>query len=217
VAIEDALQLILSEWPDIEPLLTVSELTALASISRVTMRGAGSGRSEAVFRVIAAALSPGHAAWPALRDQFDHGFRSRPGTPPDVDLIDRAGLALDNPLSAVDAVADALAAESRAALLQFGALEAGPDAEGGELWLSIRIDDQMFYPLFQFASTRPYRQYEIVAGLRQQLGADDDPTGAAAWWLTPNPWLSARPAELLGTEREPEVAYAADQLANDSW
>jgi hypothetical protein len=217
VAVEDALAVVLSDWTDIEPLLTVRELTELADIGWGTMRGAGSGRSAAVFSVVAEALPPDHAAWPALQARFDPGSSPIPVIAVDVELIDRAVAALASPMSTVDAAADALAEESSAGLLRFGAVPADREAAEGEFWLSVRVGGEAFYPLFQFESTGPYRQYEIVARLRSQLDADEDPAGAAAWWLTSNPWLSARPADLLGTGREGEIAYAADQLANDSW
>jgi hypothetical protein len=215
VAVEDALAVIVGQWQDIEPLLTVSELAELASITGVTMRGGGSGRSAAVFGVLAAALPDDHPAWAAYRGPI--GSEPWPDTPSDVALIDLAAGALAEPSSAVDAAADALAERSRAALLDLGAIAAGRRAGESVLWLSVRVGDEVFYPLFQFMPSEHGRQYEMVARLREQLDADEDPAGAAAWWLTPNPWLSARPADLLGTEREPEIAYAADQLANDSW
>lgn len=62
MAVENALSVILSEWDDIEPLLTVSELTTLASISRETLRGGGSARAAVVFQIISAALPAGHTA-----------------------------------------------------------------------------------------------------------------------------------------------------------
>jgi hypothetical protein len=87
---------------------------------------------------------------------------------------------------------------------------------GGRL-LSLRQGDRAYCPLFQFASAHPYRQHELVAALWQRLDADSDPAGATAWWLTRSPWLDARPADLLGTGRDAEIGYAADQLANDNW
>jgi hypothetical protein len=216
VGVRDALQVIADQWSDIEPLLTVAELRTLAGVNRETMRGVGSRRSEAVFGLVAQALPADHPAWLALRARTGPG-PVRGSSQPDVDLIDLADLALASPLAEVDAAADALVEQSNAALLRFGAAPADPEVEDDELWLSVRVGDEEYYPLFQFASAEPYRQYELVARLRPKLGADEDPAGAAAWWLTVNPWLRAMPAELLGTDREGEIAYAADQLANDSW
>ncbi|HXP18766.1 MAG TPA: hypothetical protein VN840_03870 [Streptosporangiaceae bacterium] len=217
MAVEDALEIILGKWSDIEPLLTVSELTELASVGRVTMRGGSSWRSQAVFNVISQALPADHAARQALHAGADRGFQPDPVRALDVDLIEQAEIALASPSIAEDAEADALAEAGRAALLRRGVAGDAADAGDTQTWLSVRVDEQVLYPLFQFASTRPYRQHELVARLRPQLSADEDPWGAVAWWLTPNPWLTACPADLLGTEREGEIAYAADQLANDSW
>lgn len=223
MAIESALQLIVDEWADIEPRLTVGELTALARFGRVAMPGDdGAGRPLAVFRVIAVALPDNHAAWTALRSP---GVSAGPRDVRAADLVadlvaELAGLAdgaLAGPSLAADAAADSLAEASSAVLLAAGAVPASRGLGGGGRLLSVRAGGQVLYPVFQFASAGPYRQHELVAGLWQQLGADADPAGAAAWWLTPNPWLSACPADLLGTARESEISYAADQLTNDSW
>jgi hypothetical protein len=217
MAVDDALNVILSEWDDIEPLLTVSELTTLASVSRETMRGRGWGRASVVFDIISAALPAGHAAWPALQSRPGPAWRSFPAGPPDLELIGRAERALASPWAAADAEADSLAEESQAMVLRHGTAPGGIAEDGSDRWLAVRSNGQMLYPLFQFASAEPYRQHDTVGRLMRQVGAADDPWGAAAWWLTPNAWLSAIPADLLGTSREPEIAYAADQLGNDNW
>jgi len=218
VAIEDALQAILDDWAQVEPLLTVSELAELASVGWGTMRGAesASGPEERdVFAIVSAALPPAHPAWTALAARSGAAAGSQPTL--ELDLIDLAGVALDDPRSSVDQSADELAEQSLAALIGAGAIRVEPGLEVPEDWLSVRVGGQLVVPAFQFAGSDTSRQYAAVAALAQQLCSREDPAGAIAWWLTPNPWLSARPADLLGTEREPELAYAADQLANDSW
>ncbi len=219
MAIEDALQAILDDWAQVEPLLTVSELIELASVGWGTMRGAESTSASEperdVFGIVSAALPPAHPAWAALAARSGAAAGSQPTL--ELDLIDLAGVALDDPRSSLDQSADELAEQSLAALLGAGAIPVGPGLEVPEHWLSVRVEGQLVVPAFQFAGSDASRHYSAVAALAQQLCAREDPAGAIAWWLTPNPWLSARPADLLGTVREPELAYAADQLANDSW
>lgn len=220
MAIEDALQAILDDWAQVEPLLTVSELTELASVGWRTTRGAepsGLEPERAVFAIVSAALPPAHPAWAALAARSGDGTSQ--GSQPilELDLIDLASVALADPRSAADQSADELAEQSLRALLEAGVIPVGQGLEVPDTWLSVQFGEQSVVPAFQFASTDPYRQHEAVVALAGELCAQEDPAGAIAWWLTPNPWLAARPADLLGTEREPELAYAADQLANDSW
>ena len=224
MAIEDALALILDDWPEIEPLLTVGELTELAEVGWRTRRGVSGLESapepeRAVFAIISAALPPDHPAWAALAARSGGQGGPDSGSQPmlELDLIELANSALEDPRSAVDQSADELVEQSLAELLRAGMIPTGPGLDVPEDWLSVLVGERLVVPAFQFAAVDPYRQFEAVTALAPQLCAREDPAGAIAWWLTPNPWLSARPADLLGTEREPELAYAADQLSNDSW
>jgi hypothetical protein len=230
VAVEDALRAILDDWPQIEPLLTVGELTELAEVGWGTRRGvsgleSGSAPERAVFAIISAALPADHPAWAALAARSGGTGAAgeaggvEAGSQPmlELDLIELANSALEDPRSAVDRSADELVEQSLAELLRAGVIPAWPGQGVPEDWLSVQVGEQLLVPVFQFASIDPYRQFEAVTALASRLCAEEDPAGAIAWWLTPNPWLSARPADLLGTEREPELGYAADQLSNDSW
>jgi hypothetical protein len=58
-----------------------------------------------------------------------------------------------------------------------------------------RPDGRVSLPAFQF--TRGGEPKPVVLRVNQVLGADDDPWGAADWWLCPNVWLSGTPAHLL--------------------
>ncbi|MEV7780944.1 hypothetical protein [Kitasatospora sp. NPDC088351] len=66
-------------------------------------------------------------------------------------------------------------------------------------------------PRFQFDAAGRLRP--TVLAVNTLLGADRDPWGVADWWLSPNAWLGAAPAELLGTGREHELTDAAGYLA----
>src|SRR6185437_13446444 len=216
MAVDEALRAILGEWTAIEPLLTVKELTALARISRRTHNSV-EDQLTAVFQLIAPTLPADHAAWTAMRSPGSTSPASSSTSAAVVlEVVRLASSALASPSRAADAAADALVEQSNEALVREGAVPASRSLGGRQL-LSVRAGERVLYPLFQFESVRPYRQHKLVATLSELLSADIDPAGAAAWWLTPNPWLDARPADLIGTERESEIRYAADQLANDSW
>ncbi|MGW1278782.1 hypothetical protein ACWD4V_17755 [Streptomyces tsukubensis] len=64
----------------------------------------------------------------------------------------------------------------------------------------IRLDDPLRgprYPAFQFpegAQGPP----SVVREVNRLLLAEEDPWGAADWWLSGNRWLGGRPSELLG-------------------
>ncbi|MBN9618636.1 MAG: hypothetical protein J0H43_02735, partial [Actinobacteria bacterium] len=76
---------------------------------------------------------------------------------------------------------------------------------------------QRIYPVFQFApNTGPEPRPEVLE-VNRRLDIGQDPLGAASWWLSPNSWLNAPPAALLGTARADEINYAAEQLDSDSW
>ncbi|MFI6419000.1 hypothetical protein ACIBG6_16555 [Streptomyces sp. NPDC050842] len=65
-------------------------------------------------------------------------------------------------------------------------------------------------PSFQFsADDLPWL---TVLEVNRILEAGRDPWGAADWWLSANAWLGCRPAELLGTERERNLAGTAGHL-----
>ncbi len=227
MAVEDALLVIAESWADIEPLMPVGALRALADLAGVadqagawTDNAASAQRWLAVFSIVAGVLPPDHPAWSAYelpRMRYIPNLGEVPAIPADLDLVRRAIRALDDPLIAADARADALARACLSDLLAFGTVAAEDQGLGNDDLLVLAQGSRRYYPLFQFASVSPYRQHEIVAELGPRLAADTDPAGAVSWWLTPNPWLSARPADLLGSSREAEIRFAADQLANDSW
>lgn len=62
-------------------------------------------------------------------------------------------------------------------------------------------------PRFQFSECS--LPWMAVLEVNRLLEADRDPWGAADWWLSPNAWLGATPAELLGGPRERQLADVA--------
>ncbi|MFI2641197.1 hypothetical protein [Streptomyces sp. NPDC018610] len=63
-------------------------------------------------------------------------------------------------------------------------------------------------PAFQF-DPRTREPYPVVVEINRLLSADEDPWGAADWWLGSNVWLDAAPAELLGTGADHALLSAA--------
>jgi hypothetical protein len=217
MAIEDALAVIDQTWPEIEPRLTVREIAELADIGYGPADKV-SDLTELVFFVVVRALPPDHAAWSALRSS---GTRFSPGvTPVSAEellsrYITRAQAALARPSIIEDAAADFLVEAMERIVLRSGVTTEKPVTEAPVL--SVNIDRQRVYPLFQFASLSPTILHGPVWRLTTELGGSEDPLGAIGWWLSPNTWLGQAPAQLLGAGRDAEIEYAAAQLRNDSW
>ncbi|MEU9714249.1 hypothetical protein [Streptomyces sp. NPDC047976] len=90
-------------------------------------------------------------------------------------------------------------------------LERGPDPYAPDL-IRLRAPGGLIrLPAFQF--TPDGRVRPTVAAVNALLGADDDPWGAADWWLSPNAWLGPAPVTLLGTPDEQRLVAAAEFLA----
>ncbi|WP_405660570.1 hypothetical protein [Streptomyces sp. RK9] len=68
-------------------------------------------------------------------------------------------------------------------------------------------------PRFQFTAAGAARP--VVIEVNTHLAADRDPWGAADWWLSENAWLGARPARLLGTDRDRQLADTARLLMEE--
>lgn len=68
--------------------------------------------------------------------------------------------------------------------------------------------DAEHVPAFQLdpVSKAPY---PVVVEINRMLSADEDPWGAADWWLGSNVWLDAAPARLLGTGADDALLSAA--------
>jgi hypothetical protein len=64
-----------------------------------------------------------------------------------------------------------------------------------------------YAPAFQF--DRDGRVLEAAAIVNQILDADDDPWGAASWWLTPHATLGGIPADLVRVGDAKDVVTAA--------
>jgi hypothetical protein len=223
MTIADALLEIERSWPDVEPRLTVAELYQLAATLHrpgPDLLGDNQDVAMVVIGIVTAALPSGQDLWDAL-DALPDGYTDEPA---DVgDLLRRlralADEALTQPATWIDAEADTGSALSIAAILEEGVVDDGRirELEGPLALLGLPVEEGIVYPAFQFQLEPSLRPYPLVAHVNERVEAERDPWGTAAWWLTGNRWLSARPADLLGTDRESEIMYAAEQLDNDNW
>lgn len=67
------------------------------------------------------------------------------------------------------------------------------------------------YPAFQFDVNRR-EVFPEVRAVNVELSANSDPWGAASWWIAENARLQAIPADLVGTSRAQDLAYAAGAI-----
>lgn len=88
----------------------------------------------------------------------------------------------------------------------------GPDPYDARLVRLRGAGGTVLLPAFQFRS--PPRPWPVVLAVNEALDAASDPWGAADWWLSPNAWLAAAPASLLGSAREAELPLVAFHLTN---
>ncbi|MCX5380694.1 hypothetical protein [Streptomyces sp. NBC_00091] len=87
------------------------------------------------------------------------------------------------------------------------ALERGSDPYAPGLVRLRAAGGQVRLPAFQF--TADGRVRATVREVNLLLDADEDPWGAADWWLSPNAWLTGTPAGLLDTPGEQQLLAAA--------
>lgn len=88
----------------------------------------------------------------------------------------------------------------------------GPDRP--HLIRLVRPDGSVHVPAFQFDAAG--LAHRIVIEVNQVLDADDDPWGAADWWLGPNAWLDAAPAARIGQVSDDALLSVARDLSADS-
>jgi hypothetical protein len=70
------------------------------------------------------------------------------------------------------------------------------------------------WPRFQF--DRDGQPHSVVTRINLLLDAERDPWGAADWWLGPNAWLDAPPAELIGRVGDDRLLDAARALLREA-
>lgn len=80
--------------------------------------------------------------------------------------------------------------------------------------LGLPRDRGYLYPKFQIDESRR-EVYPEVAEVNRLLGAEDDPWGAASWWVSENARLEARPLELVGGEEAKNLIAAAEAVIEE--
>jgi hypothetical protein len=175
-------------------------------IQRIVAPRATSAAQEAatdeVVDLLMRFLPKGHP----LRSDITGGPRTRGARSPEATLEPAAAPSEDPVLAELRALLDVGAAgmvmqEASARLLAAPAVspaelrDRGVDPDQAHL-ISLDSPDGPRLPVFQFdAASRPIR---VVLDINAVLDADDDPWGAADWWLGRNAWLGRAPAESLG-------------------
>lgn len=84
--------------------------------------------------------------------------------------------------------------------------------------LSVAEGPRILVPTWQFTSIDPLVLHPDIPSLCALLGGVEDPLGAIGWFLTPNGWLDGElPSRVLHLSDPWAIAFAAQQLTNDSW
>lgn len=90
--------------------------------------------------------------------------------------------------------------------------DGGADSYDGRLIRLRAAGGLVTLPAFQFRD--PPEAWPTVLTVNEVLDAARDPWGAADWWLSPNAWLGAAPASLLGGDRDGELPAVAAYLTD---
>ncbi|MFE3205716.1 hypothetical protein [Embleya sp. NPDC059237] len=202
---EELLTLIASHWPDIRAMLDDEErellLARLEALAATPAEDRAIRRAVQGVRLALLALPPGHPVrsavdgtrlagpvWVAsgLTEQARrlHARLTDPDPPADT----------AEPADILAAVRERLLAEPSFSPEEVRERGVG-DADG-----LIHLDDPVRgprYPAFQFTGEHG-GPIPVVRTVNHLLLADEDPWGAADWWLSGNLWLGGRPAALLG-------------------
>lgn len=211
VAVEDALAAVAADWDDIFPTLSIRELLLIAN----PPRSLAGDMPEFVFNVLAQHLDPKHRAWALLQKGGADDRRS--SSEAMVRIVSSAQAALSDPDIEGEVATDALLEVAARGMASQGYAAFGLDAELPPGVVAIELNGRRVAPAFQFETLDDYVLHPTFARASERLDSERDPLGTLSWWMSPNSWLGTTPAALLGTNRQDEIDYAIDQLANDSW
>lgn len=206
---------IVEGWDDIGPLLDDVELRSI-----IAALGQTRGLVD-VLRIVSAVLAPDSPVW----EQLEATKSRRTAGPKPVDGPEMTlRLCAEQELERrAEQSTHAQWTSTLDAIIET-APSIAPDLAPPEA-VVVWVSGRPVVPTFQLNRVSPgdshtdlrWRVVPCVAAVNEQLHADIDPRGTIIWWLTYNGWLGATPAALLGTVREPEISYAASQLANDGF
>jgi len=222
MAIRDAFREVMSQWVDIALRLEFSELEAIDRVVRSD--GTPPQILLHTLELLYPALHDNDTVWEVL-DDGDTRFSELRLHHEAVTEGDLVGLLRNQVASTLVELSHRRSPQEifieQAVSERFAALPAIPSAQAPPGALRVVIGRQLMTPIFQLLEssdqTTGWQLRRVVEHINQRLGAETDARGAVGWWITVNPWISSAPASLLDTDREDEIAYAADQLFNDSY
>jgi hypothetical protein len=208
VALADALEALRQKWPEIHGDLDPSELRTINQQLAAAVHGAR-WDPDLLLRTALAHQPDDHEVWVALARTAVRRDQSTARTRP---LVAAANLRLQIESDAVEDIpgdADDVerAAEQRVWTVPMA--EVGDDALRPHLLVLSRATKR-FAPRFQFDADGTV--LETVAAVNEILDVEDDPWGAASWWLTPHASLHAIPADEIRIGSPANVLAAAHAL-----
>ncbi|WP_406485792.1 hypothetical protein [Streptomyces phaeochromogenes] len=216
----DAIETINEHWPELSPLLDAPRREELLEIV-ADAESDPEAAADALRDLIKPLLPPGHPVREALTPS---GWRFRPAESPAQDRpallesfrtlrtrMTSAGILEVGHVSMPYTLTSTTAAstpppyrpDSRDAwLLEEPALPAtaldGLAPEQADQVIVLTGNDEVErVPAFQL-DPESRTPYPVVVEINRLLSADEDPWGAADWWLGSNVWLDTAPARLLG-------------------
>ncbi|WP_030824420.1 hypothetical protein [Streptomyces hygroscopicus] len=219
---DDLLELLRWHLPEIRASLSPEQFARFqGSVHRLRAAGDDTRAVRGALREVRLALRslPRENELRRKLDQFRSGGAAPPAVLPDTDRLAELIRLLESvdwptlaPASAAIARAvrqRLLTAPARGPEQLTGAAAADPAGAG-----LIRLSDPERgdrYPDFQFdpdtGEPRP-----VVQRINRMLLSDQDPWGAADWWLGGNTWLRAAPAALVGQVPDTRLTEAAAAL-----
>ncbi|MGY0020625.1 hypothetical protein ACVHNB_16785 [Streptomyces sp. YJ-C3] len=225
----DAIEAIEENWEELSGLLDAAGRAELLEIVE-DAESAPEIAADELRDLIKPLLAPGHPVRDALtpsgvryhpvsgtaqeRPQLLESFRKLRTRLLATGILETGGVALPYEMSAVEPAAepayrpDADDAWILAAPSFPVTLVELPPGQADQLIVLTVENEVDRVPAFQLAE-RSGAPYPVVIEINRLLSADEDPWGAADWWLGANVWLGAAPATLLGTGVDHALLSAA--------
>jgi hypothetical protein len=224
MTLPDAITILVQSWDDVVARLDDGQRAALIGLTGELLHTGGVARRDIaldIMDLLTPVLPPGHPvrrAFAAENKKFDAGAAD----------WDAALTALRHHTVSVmgsgtpgpGAPPESVRREAERSLLAFPALDAGQVRRLGadpRDPVLIRLETPgggARLPAFQFG--RDGRPLPVVAAINRLLDAEDDPWGVADWWLGPNAWIDAVPAEVLGRVADQVLIGAARAVVEEA-
>ncbi len=217
MAIGDALRAVAANGDDTVAALTPPDRVLFRQLLRDAVATVGhlGPSAERLVQFLISRLPADHPVrGAALSDRTDLASDTVVG-----DALEQLQSLLDTLVSSSSAAVASVVTEARLRALawpmypaaQLEAAGGAPDVAG----LIRLVDDtgRTHVPAFQF--DRDGRPLRVVQAVNTILLADQDPWGAAYWWLTDNAWLTDPPARILNHAPDSELIAAAQAVWSD--